>query len=51
MYVLIQELTPLLTSNQGKGAIKGVLLSKTNLETSIPVGQFMTQRVELYVYK
>jgi beta-galactosidase GanA len=40
MYGLIKELTPLITSNQGKGTIKGVLLSKANPETIIRLGKY-----------
>jgi Domain of unknown function (DUF5597)/Glycosyl hydrolases family 35 len=40
MYGLIKELTPLITNNQGKGTIKGVLLSKSNPETIVRLGKY-----------
>ena len=40
MYGLIKELTPLIIENQGKGTMKGVLLSKTNPETIIRMGKY-----------
>ncbi|MDZ7876223.1 MAG: DUF5597 domain-containing protein [Saprospiraceae bacterium] len=40
MYGLIKELTPLITENQGKGSIKGVLLSKSNPETIVRLGKY-----------
>jgi hypothetical protein len=40
MYQLIESLTPLITSNQGKGKIEGVLLDKTNLETIVRMGKY-----------
>ncbi len=40
MYALIKELTPLIAENQGKSAIKGVLLSKNNPETIVIVGKY-----------
>ena len=40
MYALIKELTPIITSNQGKGTINGVLLSKSNPETTIRLGKY-----------
>jgi hypothetical protein len=40
MYRLIREMTPLITQNQGKGIIKGVLLSKTNQETIVRLGKY-----------
>jgi hypothetical protein len=40
MYQLIESLTPLITSNQGKGKIEGVLLDKTNVETIVRMGKY-----------
>jgi beta-galactosidase GanA len=40
MYALIRSLTPLITSNQGKNKIKGVLLTKMNQDTSIIIGNY-----------
>jgi hypothetical protein len=39
-YQLIESLTPLITSNQGKGKIEGVLLDKTNVETIVRMGKY-----------
>ncbi|MEJ8817676.1 GH35 family beta-galactosidase [Lacibacter sp. H407] len=40
MYALIRSLTPLITSNKGKNKIKGVLLTKTNQDTVITIGNY-----------
>lgn len=40
MYGLIKELTPMITANQGQGKIKGVLLSKSDAETTIRMGKY-----------
>lgn len=40
MYAMIRSLTPLITSNQGKNKIKGVLLTKMNQDTSITIGNY-----------
>lgn len=40
MYQLIESLTPLITANQGKGKIEGVLLDKTNVETIVRMGKY-----------
>jgi beta-galactosidase GanA len=40
MYALIRSLTPLITSNQGKNKIKGVLLTKMNPDTVITIGNY-----------
>ena len=40
MYQLIESLTPLISSNQGKGKIEGVLLDKTNVETIVRMGKY-----------
>jgi len=40
MYQLIETLSPLITSNQGKGKIEGVLLDKTNVETIVRMGKY-----------
>ena len=40
MYQLIESLTPLITNNQGKGKIEGVLLDKTNSETIVRLGKY-----------
>lgn len=40
MYQLIESLTPLITANQGKGKIEGVLLDKTNVETIVRLGKY-----------
>lgn len=40
MYQLIESLTPLITANQGKGKIEGVLLDKTNSETMVRMGKY-----------
>ena len=40
MYGLVKELTPLITENQGKGVIKGVLLTKANPETIVRMGKY-----------
>jgi beta-galactosidase GanA len=40
MYSLISELTPFITSHQGQGKIKGVLLSKSNPETILLSGKY-----------
>lgn len=40
MYQLIETLSPLISSNQGKGKIEGVLLDKTNVETIVRMGKY-----------
>lgn len=40
MYGLIKELSPLITSNQGTGKIKGVMLSKSDPETIVRLGKY-----------
>ncbi|HLO43375.1 MAG TPA: DUF5597 domain-containing protein [Leadbetterella sp.] len=40
MYGLIKELNPLITSNQGTGKIKGIMLSKSDSETIIRLGKY-----------
>lgn len=40
MYQLLESLSPLITSNQGKGKIEGVLLDKTNVETIVRMGKY-----------
>ena len=40
MYGLIKELNPLITSNQGTGKIKGIMLSKSDPETIIRLGKY-----------
>lgn len=40
MYQLIESLSPLIASNQGKGKIEGVLLDKTNVETIVRMGKY-----------
>nr|WP_290938338.1 DUF5597 domain-containing protein [Haliscomenobacter sp.] len=40
MYQLINSLTPLITTHQGKGKIEGVLLDKTNVETIVRLGKY-----------
>lgn len=40
MYGLIKELSPLITSNQGTGKIKGVMLSKSDAETIVRLGKY-----------
>jgi hypothetical protein len=39
-YQLIKEFTPLITSHQGQGKIKGVLLSKSNQEMIVRLGKY-----------
>jgi beta-galactosidase GanA len=40
MYALLRSLTPLITSNQGKNKIRGVLLTKMNQDTSFTMGNY-----------
>lgn len=40
MYGLIKELSPLITSNQGTGKIKGIMLSKSDAETVVRLGKY-----------
>lgn len=40
MYALLRSLTPLITSNQGKNKIRGVLLTKMNQDTSVTMGNY-----------
>ena len=40
MYALIRSLTPLITSNQGKNKIKGLLLTKASKDTSFTMGNY-----------
>ncbi|MCP9757173.1 mannonate dehydratase [Lacihabitans sp. CCS-44] len=40
MYGLIKELTPLITSHQGLGKIKGAMLSKSDQETIVRLGKY-----------
>ncbi len=40
MYGLIKELSPLITSNQGTGKIKGIMLSKSDPETIVRLGKY-----------
>ncbi|MCP9746773.1 mannonate dehydratase [Lacihabitans sp. CS3-21] len=40
MYGLIKELSPLITSNQGTGKIKGIMLSKSDAETIVRLGKY-----------
>jgi len=40
MYGLIKELSPLISSNQGTGKIKGIMLSKSDPETIVRLGKY-----------
>ncbi|MCP9764255.1 GH35 family beta-galactosidase [Lacihabitans soyangensis] len=40
MFGLIKELSPLITSNQGTGKIKGIMLSKSDAETIVRLGKY-----------
>jgi hypothetical protein len=40
MYGLIKELGPMITTHQGQGKIRGVLLSKNEAETIVRMGQY-----------
>ena len=40
MYGLIKELSPLITSNQGTGKIKGIMLSKSDPENIVRLGKY-----------